>query len=101
MVDCNVERREISLSHRECRNGVVYGCGFPSLQSLPGKKEERLILNGGSSKGEPIIVAFERRCLGGIIEVPRVELFITEKLVCSAVKEVGSRFHGEVHNSAC
>ena len=54
----------------------------------------------GPAKCESVVVALERRFLGGIEEVPGIQLFVTEKVVCSAVKEVGARFQGEIHHAA-
>src|SRR5262249_8695007 len=36
----------------------------------------------------------------GIEKVPCVQLLITEEVVCGAVKAIGARFEGEVHDAA-
>ena len=63
------------------------------------KKKERLVFDHRPTNREAEVVALERGHLGGIEEVPGIQLLITEKVVCRAMKQVGTRLHGEIHNA--
>src|SRR4051795_1744109 len=63
------------------------------------KKKNALFLIAGPPNVKPKF-AFERRRFRGIEKVPGIELLIAEKVIRSAVKQIRSRFHCKVHNSA-